>query len=305
MTTITSSFPIKNIKLNISMKNFLKQTLTGFATVTCICLLIPHNIIAKEPAAKLTSKVLLASDVKWKPLNPARGDKGPKAGSLWGDFTDSGSSGFLVKFVDGFSSPPHIHNITYRGVVIKGLIHNDDPDAADRWMHPGSYWTQPKGEVHITSAKGNSTMAYIEIEEGPYLVLPVMKAFDSKEKPIKVDASKITWSDPYKITPSGNGPKVAFLWGNPNDDQSKGTLVQLPAGFVGKMVSQGSTFRAVIIKGKTKHRITVEANFQTLSPGSYFHSKGESKHHVSCELEKDCIIYVNTNDKFDILSKTP
>lgn len=57
------------------------------------------------------------------------------------------ASGSLVTFVDGFQSPPHIHNITYRAVVIRGRIHNDDPEAARLWMEPGSYWTQPAGEA--------------------------------------------------------------------------------------------------------------------------------------------------------------
>ena len=59
----------------------------------------------------------------------------------------------------------------------------------------GSFWTQPKGEVHITAAKGTTNVAYIEIEEGPYLVLPTEEAFDSGERPINVDASNIVWID--------------------------------------------------------------------------------------------------------------
>ena len=72
-----------------------------------------------------TPEVVLTSEVAWAPLNPARGDSSPKAGTLWGDRNGTGPTGFLVQFVDGFSSPPHIHNVSYRGVVINGLIHND------------------------------------------------------------------------------------------------------------------------------------------------------------------------------------
>ncbi|MET0000674.1 MAG: DUF4437 domain-containing protein, partial [Candidatus Thiodiazotropha lotti] len=130
--------------------------------------------------------MVLASEINWEQLNPARGDKSPQAGTLWGDRKGSVPTGFLAKFVDGFSSPPHIHNVTYRAVVISGTIHNDDPDAADMWMPAGSFWTQPKGEVHITSAKGSTNIALVEIERGPYLVLPVEKAFDAGERPINV-----------------------------------------------------------------------------------------------------------------------
>ncbi len=245
--------------------------------------------------------VVLTSEVKWEQLNPARGDKSPKAGTLWGDRNGTGPTGFLVKFVDGFSSPPHIHNVSYRGVVISGLIHNDDPDAADMWLPTGSFWTQPKGEVHITAAKGSTNVAYIEIEQGPYLVLPTEEAFDSGERPVNVDASNIVWIDQPGIPASADGPKVAFLWGNPQDDQLNGTLVKLPAGFTGKIDSHGSTFRAVVIKGQPQYQVPGETDVKTLEPGSYFSSKGESVHQVSSEAGEESIIYVRTDGKYDVI----
>jgi hypothetical protein len=124
--------------------------------------------------------VVPAADVEWGALNPARGDASPRAATLWGDRTGSGATGFLVRFVDGFESPPHIHNVTYRGVVIRGLVHNDDASAEPMWMPAGSYWTQPRGGPHITAARGE-TVAYIEIDEGPYLVRPVDQAFEDEE----------------------------------------------------------------------------------------------------------------------------
>ena len=128
-----------------------------------------------------TSTVVLTSEVTWEQLNPARGDESPKAATLWGDRNGEGPTGFLFAPVDGFESPPHAHNVSYRGVVIRGLVHNDDPNADEMWMPTGSFWTQPKGGVHITAAKGTDILAYIEIDEGPYLVLAVDKAFDSED----------------------------------------------------------------------------------------------------------------------------
>ncbi len=291
------------------MRNFFKQTVKSIVTVSCISLLIPYNITAKEPAVEPNFQVLLKSDIEWKPLNPARGDKGPKAGSLWGDFTGSGPSGFLVKFVDGFSSPPHIHNITYRGIVINGLIHNDDPGAADMWMTMGSFWTQPAGEAHITATKGSNSLAYIEIEEGPYLVLPTEKAFDNGERPVNVensnivwlDASNITWIDQSEIRPSVNGPKLAFLWGIPQGDHLNGALVKFPTGYSGKIRGKGAIFQAVVIQGQLQYQIPDETGVETLVPGSYFSSKGELGHQFSCDVSDQCIIYVRTKGKFDVI----
>ena len=128
---------------------------------------------ASEQISNPTNKVLLRSEIKWEKLNPARGDQSPQAGTVWGDRKGEVPTGFLAKFADGFSSPPHIHDVTYRAVVIKGSIHNDDPKAANMWMKPGSFWTQPKGESHITSAKGEENIALVEIDKGPYLVQPI------------------------------------------------------------------------------------------------------------------------------------
>ena len=225
-----------------------------------------------------SQEVVLTSEVEWEQLNPARGDKSPQAGTLWGDLTGTVPTGFLARFVDGFSSPPHIHTATYRAVVISGSIHNDDPEAADMWMPAGSFWTQPNGEVHITAAKGATNVALVEIDRGPYLVLPAEEAFDSGERPINVDASNIVWVDPPGMPASANGPKVAYLWGNLQDGQSNGTFVKLPAGFTGTIHSHGSTFRAVVVKGQPQY---LGDDVKTLEPGSYFGWKGETVLRIS------------------------
>ena len=285
------------------MRTFLLLTLALGVSVCATLQAASDNI-----ATKSATRVFLTSEVKWEPLNPARGDKSPKAATLWGDRKGSVPTGFLVQFLDGFSSPPHIHNVSYRGVVISGLIHNDDPDAADMWMPTGSFWTQPKGELHITAAKGNSNLAYIEIEEGPYLVLPKEKAFDSGERPVNVDASNIVWLDASIITwvdqsgmpASASELKVAFLWGNPQGDQLNGTLIKLPAEFTGRINSNGSTFHAVVIKGQPQYQVS-ETEVKTLEPGSYFSSKGESVHQISSKPGGESIIYVRTNGKYDVI----
>lgn len=66
--------------------------------------------IASEQAAEQTSELILASEIKRQQLNPARGDKNPKTASLWCNRKGSAATGFLVTFVDGFSSSPHIHD---------------------------------------------------------------------------------------------------------------------------------------------------------------------------------------------------
>ncbi|MDP1928638.1 MAG: DUF4437 domain-containing protein [Thiobacillus sp.] len=265
-----------------------------------------------QAAADPLNEVILASEVNWAPLNPARGDKSPQAATLWGNRSGAGPTGFLVKFVDGFSSPAHIHNVSYRGVVISGLIHNDDPVAAAMWMPTGSFWTQPKGEAHITAAKGHANVAYIEIEQGPYLVLHAEQAFDSGERPMNMDATNIVWLTPSNTTQAGqpgasaaaDAPKVSVLWGNPQGAQLHGALVRLPAGFNGKIRSHGSTFRAVVIKGQPQYQVS-PADTRLLEPGSYFGSGAGAVHRVSSSAKAESVIYVRTDGRFEITPTRP
>jgi len=272
--------------------------------------------LASADPGEANVEIVLAADIDWQALNPARGDRSPQAGTLWGDRNAtipkdmnsqsecpvcSGSltpTGFLAKFVDGFSSPPHIHNVTYRAVVINGLVHNDDPDAADMWMPPGSFWTQPKGEVHITSAKGEATVALVEIDTGPYLVMPPQEAFDSGERPVNIHASNVVWVSPPNLPITGDGPKVSYLWGNPENGTDYGSFIKLPAGFEGYIHSTGSTFRVVTIEGNPSYLGDETAN---LSPGSYFSSAEDMMHRIKSSEEKDSVLYVRSNRPYRII----
>ena len=149
--------------------------------------------------------------------------------------------------------PPTSSNVSYRGVVLAGQVHNDDPDAENQWMPAGSFWTQPKGGVHITSAQGQYNLAYIEIEDGPYLVQPTEEAFHSGEVPINVDPTNLVWlpaGDIQWMTPDHlpAGCEVAFLWGEPQTNGRHGTFLRLPAGFSGHLLAQDDC-RAVVVQG--------------------------------------------------------
>ena len=266
---------------------------------------VHSGVHAKTSDSEPDLEVVSSSEVQWGPLNPARGDKGPRAANLWGDRTTAGPSGFLVEFVDGFSSPPHIHNVAYRALVIHGRVHNDDPSAEATWLPTGSFWTQPAGDVHITSAKGEQNLVYVEIEKGPYLVRPPERAFDTGEAPIRSIASGLAWrnasdlvaSGAPAVSISGEEPQVAPLWGDTKDGQQSGSLVKLPAGFDGRMRSDETMLRAIVIQGVVEYSARGEGDAQTLVPGSYFRSEGPSEPRVSCASGEDCLLYVRLSEK--------
>lgn len=257
----------------------------------------------KEPelptSNKTTNRILLSSEINWEKLNPARGDQSPQAGTIWGDRkAGAQSTGFLAKFVDGFSSPPHIHNITYRAVVISGLIHNDDPEAENMWMSPGSFWTQPAGESHITSAQGEECIALVEINQGPYLVKGTSEAFDNGERPINIDASNIIWLDNSKsnwIDPESNA-ELSFLL---KDGEYKSLFVKIPKGYNGQIRSNGKVLHAVIISGELDYSMPDEG-LNKLDVGSYFGSSDLAIHSISNTTDEDCLIYIRCTGEIQI-----
>jgi hypothetical protein len=279
------------------MKNLISAICIAFALGACT-----EKGSEGEQTTSPTNRVKLSSEIKWEQLNPARGDQSPKAGTIWGDRKGTEATGFLAKFVDGFSSPPHIHNVTYRALVIKGLIHNEDPSAAHMWMPPGSFWTQPAGEPHITSAKGEENIVYVEIDGGPYLVWPVKQAVDNGERPINVDVNNLVWLDAEKtnlITPNGSStsPAMAFLW---QDKQTSGHLVKLPAGFDGRILIDQGVLRAVVIIGNPVYHMTNREEGISLETGSYFTSQEASTHILENSTGSDVLIYIRAEGQIRI-----
>lgn len=273
--------------------------------IVALAILVSGFANAQTPKTddiKSKNDVISEEDIEWSWLNPLRGDKSPAAGKLWGSRTDTLASGFLVKFKKGFSSPPHIHNVTYRGVVIKGLLHNDDEKAKEMWLPAGSFWVQPAGESHITAANGEENLAYIEIQEGPYLVKPTDEAFDNGERPVNVDKSNLVWLNAKDITWVSNSSniKTALLWGTHENGQLRASLIKLPAGFKGDIKNLSLNFRAIIIQGKIGHHVSDEIKKNSLESGTYFGAAENSVHKIISEEES--IIYIRSNGSFEIIS---
>lgn len=264
--------------------------------IACACAGPSRTDGDDDSSSRSDLEVLRVSDVEWEPLNPARGDQSPMAGTLWGDRHSAVATGFLLAPVDGFESPPHIHNVSYRGVVIRGLLHNADPDAKPMWMPTGSFWTQPRGGVHITAAEGASTLAYIEIDDGPYLVQPPDEEFSTGERPVNVHASNLVWVEAPGAWNPSTRPGIAYLWGRPTDGELNGRLIRLPAGFRGTLQTRdGATVRAVVIAGRVRLDAVAASAAEALEPGSYFSSGAGVVHELACDPSDECIVYVRTS----------
>ena len=248
------------------------------------------------PSSADQHSVIATDEIDWGLLNPLRGDASPRAADLWGDRTKDVATGMLVKFSDGFSSPPHIHNVTYRGVVIKGQVHNDDPGAETMWLSTGSFWTQPAGESHITAANGQENLIYLEIDSGPYLVRSSQEAFDNGERPVNLDQRNLVWLDAEDIKwLDKKQTQIAYLWGEPQ--ARNGSFVKLPAGFKGTIRSNDA-LKAVVVSGEASYRWSDEENSTWLSPGSFFSSGSDGKHHMSASTP--LLLYINAIGRYTI-----
>lgn len=265
--------------------------LAGLVLLTVGCAKPGSTAHPAHATGAVTSVV--AADLSWDQLNPARGDQSPRAAALWGDRKGAGPSGFLVGFADGFSSPPHIHNVSYRGVVIHGLVHNDDPDAQPMWMPTGSYWTQPQRAAHITAASGADTVAYIEIDDGPYLVRPIDEAAPGPEHPLNAHATNLVW-----LHGEGPMPPTAYLWGDHRTDAPRGLLLQVQAGASAQLHTPDGTFRAVVVAGQAEYAVRGRTGTSTLGPGSAFGAtQGAAR--LACESTHACTVYVRAEGRFD------
>ena len=270
-------------------------------------------LLASVIAATLTSpvvranyagkaEVVSATDINWGYLNPLRGDKSPGAADLWGDRTKNTATGMLVRFNKGFSSPPHIHNISYRGIVINGEMHNDNPTAEAMWMPAGSFWTQPAGANHITGANGESNMIYLEIDSGPYLVQPSTKHFDNGEQPINQHSTNMVWLNQKDAKAVDNTTaQITQLWGSTKVGELGGALVKLPANFSGTIVSNAKEFRAVVIGGNVEYLASSTNNkSKALIAGSYFSATDKFSHQLS--TRKATTIYIRTNGVYQVIA---
>lgn len=150
------------------MKTLLK-------TAATLALIASPFVALAEP----TSGPTPAAEIKWMPLVPQLGDKGPQVSVVFGDMKKKGAPiGVLITLPAGFSPGPHIHSSPYTGVVIAGEIKDTDVGGleAGTYMTVGQRWYESANRPHdnICSPKGPCEL---------YAYFP--KGIDTKPVPTK------------------------------------------------------------------------------------------------------------------------
>jgi uncharacterized protein DUF4437 len=141
--------------------------------VTAIAL----SATARADKGKVARPVIKpAADVKWTPLVPELGDKGPQISVVFGDLK-KGPVGLLMKNPAGARPGPHTHTSDYWAVVVSGQMQDFLPGEGDsaRKLGAGSWWKQPGKAAHDNHCvEGSECVAFIYMPKG-FDFAPVME----------------------------------------------------------------------------------------------------------------------------------
>lgn len=80
-----------------------------------------------------------------------------------------GAHSNYIKLPGGTVSPVHTHTADYYGVVISGVVANEQtPAGPDRPLPPGSYWYQRGGEPHVTKCISPTECLFFVTSSGSF-----------------------------------------------------------------------------------------------------------------------------------------
>lgn len=115
------------------------------AVVGCALLGVGVGISAATVGKNI---VIPFEEVQFPPLKPL-GESTASAFPVW-RHPDSGGGSALIKFTKG-ATDKHLHTFDYQLVVVKGTVTHwaeKIPEAGTTKLGPGSYWFQPRNELH-------------------------------------------------------------------------------------------------------------------------------------------------------------
>jgi ChrR-like protein with cupin domain len=105
------------------------------------------HVASADPMMK--SGPVPTGDVKWAPLVPQLGAKGPQFTVVFGN-PQTGPAGMILRLPAGFNSGPHTHSSDYQGIVISGDFVDTEPGQAAKAerMTPGTQWFEAANRPH-------------------------------------------------------------------------------------------------------------------------------------------------------------
>jgi len=146
---------MKNVRIAVLVAS-LASTITLTAHADKHMMMKTHPVI--RPSA----------DLKWTPLVPELGAKGPQISVVFGDLK-KGPVGILLKQPAGARPGPHTHTSDYWAVVVKGQVQDFEPGKGDAaaTLAAGSWWMQPGKAAHDNHcALGSECVVFVYFPRG-------------------------------------------------------------------------------------------------------------------------------------------
>ena len=240
------------------------------------------------------------ADMKWGPLDPSMGDKGPQVTPLWGDMA-TGPNAFLIKVAGGSPGGFHTHSNGYHGVTIVGEPnHLQANETKAKPLPPGSYWFEPGGAPHNSQCLGKQDcIAVVHFTDGKadFAMAEVKKEDKPDPKYAEKRAKDLKWT-PLDPKAGAKGPQTAVLWGDPASGEH-GMLFKLPAGMTSPPHTHSADYHAVVITGIGMNYAPDDKAPKEMPPGSYWSQPANMAHITACKAGKECLAYVYMKGKFD------
>ena len=240
------------------------------------------------------------ADLKWGPMDPAMGDKGPQIAPLWG-VASSGPNAFLIKVSAANKGVFHTHTNSYHGVTIMGEPnHLQANETKPKPLPPGSYWFEPGGAAHNSQCLGKAEcIALIQFVDGKadFAMAEPKKEDKPDPKYAEKRAKDLKWT-PLDPKLGAKGPSTAVLWGDPASGEH-GFLIKIPAGGTSPAHTHSADYHAVVVQGTVMNYAPDDKAPKEMPPGSYYSQPGNMAHITACKAGKECMSYVYIKGKFD------
>ncbi len=156
------------------MKNVrLAVLVASLASTVALTAHADKHMMSKKPVIRP------AADLKWTPLVPELGARGPQISVVFGDLK-KGPVGILLKQPAGARPGPHTHTSDYWAVVVSGQLQDFEPGKGDMAakLGTGSWWMQPGKAAHDNHCvEGSECVVFAYFPRGfDFAPVPTAKA---------------------------------------------------------------------------------------------------------------------------------
>jgi anti-sigma factor ChrR (cupin superfamily) len=116
--------------------------------------------------------------------------------------------------------------------------------------------------------------------------------------PVVMPTGDLKWTD---LDPTGApGVKIADLWGD-HTKGAFGAFTKFPAGFAAPLHTHTNAYKIVVVSGTFVQAPEGKPEFR-LGPGSYLMQPGGNyRHTTSCDKASECVFFIQSTGKFDLL----